>query len=76
MSNYEQLDLFMNEHMENKQGWWGLKSKSHLKPSSPSETKQLIELISDLKRSNDDLAAEVWTLKTNIDFLLKSLNSK
>lgn len=67
MSNYEKLEKLMTENMELKNGWWGLK---------PRRDEQLLAAIADLKESNENLAAEVWELKSNIEFLLKSINGK
>ncbi len=73
VSNYEQLELLMNERMEKRGNWWGVKPQTA--PVKERED-ELMKAISDLKRSNEDLASEVWQLKSAIDFLLKSVNGK
>lgn len=75
MSNYKQLELLMNERMEKRGNWWGLKPQTALVKERNNED-ELIKAVSDLKRSNDDLAAEVWELKSTIEFLLRSINGK
>ena len=67
MSNYEHLEKLMTENMQVKDGWWVLK---------PQRDEQLLAAIADLKESNENLAAEVWELKSTIEFLLKSINGK
>lgn len=67
MSNYECLEQMMSEQMQVTNGWW------ELKPQPDSELKAAI---TELKVSNENLAAEVWELKSTIEFLLKSINGK
>lgn len=65
----------MNDQMEVKEGWWGLKP-----PSQNEELKasiaELLKSNKELKESNENLAAEVWDLKSNMDFLIKALFGK
>ena len=67
MSNHDRLEQLMNEQMVKKEGWWMM---------PPKADKELRAAIADLKESNENLAAEVWELKSTIEFLLKNINGK
>ena len=82
MSNYDRLEKLMNDQIEVKEGWWGLKPNqaNKQKPSQTEELQasiaELLQSNKELKESNENLAAEVWDLKSNMDFLIKSLFGK
>lgn len=74
MSNYDKLEKLMTEEMQVKEGWWVLKPKQseELKASIA----ELLKSNEELKESSENLAAEVWELKSTIEFLLKTINGK
>ena len=74
MTNYEQLQLLMDEHMETKNGWLGLKPSTDVEDDNDSIC--LHCTIAELQQSNEDLASEVYALKGAVEHLIRMLGGK
>ena len=66
----------MESNMNLSNGWWSAPKNSQEVPTKGTSEPTTNELLLDLKRSSDDLAAEVWELKGAVEFLLKVIEGK